>query len=307
MSDGHAVEDLTRPLNDPDFVADALSPQTLRRIHEAPGFAPAARNMALSRLAVLGSTSPDIRWLVRDLASTGIFYAALAHEAVFGGATVTGLCDIAQDGICSRGRVIAWVERAIGFGLVQVAAGPERWTRRRLILDSRLAAEAVRRVKADCDTFATLAPELGEISTATAALALATYLRVAFELTLTRPDVMRGEQLPIGRLMSTDGGTQLLMYLLSRQPEGASILLVPTPLSVAACARHARISRLQVRRLVRLAEEAGLFEPGPPRWIAPTHRLVDDFGWVLAANLQVLRITAEALMRRRDPFANGRS
>jgi len=255
--------------------------------------------MALRRLAVLGSTPPDIHWLIRDLASTGIFYAALAQEVVFGGATTAGLCGTAhREGICSRGRVIAWVERAIGFGLAHVAAGPARWTKRRLILDSRLAAEAVRRVEADCDSFATLAPELRAISTTTAALALATFLRVAFELTVTRPDVMRGERLPIGRLMSTDGGTQLLMYLLGHQPDGSSMLLAPTPLSIAACARHARISRLQVRRLLRLGEEAGLFEPGPPRWVIPTLRLADEFGWVLAANLQVLRITADALRRR---------
>jgi hypothetical protein len=126
-----------------------------------------------------------------------------------------------------------------------------------------------------------------------------------FELTLTRPDVMRGERLPIGSLMSTDGGTQLLMYLLGRQPEGSSMLLAPTLLRVAACARHARISRLQVRRLVRLGEQAGLFEPGPPHWVIPTRRLNDEFGWILAANLQVLRITADALTRRRLPTQLG--
>jgi hypothetical protein len=279
-----------------DLIAEALSTETLAAITDAPGFSAAARGFALRRAAVLAETPPEIRWLTRDLASTGIFYAALVRDAVFGGATVAGLWQSAQlEGRCSRGRVYAWVDRAIGSGLMRIVAGPQRWTDRRLLLDSRLPKEGFRRVAADCASFAGFAPELGAISEAPGELALSTYLRVMLEIAVAHPHVVGGEQRPIGRLLDADGGMQLLMHLVGREASPHSILIGATPFSYAACSRHAGISRLQVRRLVRVAEDAGLLRLEPRGWLTPEPELLGDLGWVLAVNLQVLRLTAQAL------------
>jgi hypothetical protein len=281
------------------FVDEVFAPATFERVARDPTFPGIMRRYAQSRLAVFAASSGPIRWLTRDLARTGLLYAAMVRDSVMGGATVAGLCESAKaDHTCSRGRVLAWVEGARELRLITVPPGPGAWTKRRLVLDPSLYDGAVRRLRTECDGYAPLAPELTWLS-GMGRDALRAYFQTLVELSALRPDIVRGADMPISRLLHTDGGAELMFHLLALQPPGQARLLEPTTLNMTACASQAGISRIQIHRLLKIAEEAGLFHVVDRRTVVFTPTMLQNLAWVLIVYMQVLRV-AERVARLRE-------
>ena len=132
-----------------------------------------------------------------------------------GSATVIGLCRSAErDKVCSRGRVVAWVERAMKLGLIHVAPGHEAWTQRRLILDPRLGEAITMRIRSDVAALSGLAPELRAVSeVAWPADSLKIYLSTLLELAFRKPEIVSGTPMPITQLMHIEAGIEFLAYL----------------------------------------------------------------------------------------------
>ena len=274
------------------FVDEALAPETFEAIAAAPGFANHLRRYALCRLAASTLATPEMRWLTKDLARTGIYYATLVRDAVFGGATVAGLCRSAEaDHICSRGRVMAWAERALAMQVVTLRPGPEPWTQRRLDVSPGLRQDALRRLQADCEGYAGLAPELPAFAER-GEQALTSHLQTLLELTLIRPDVMHGADMPISRLLHTDGGVQFVYQLVAAQKPHQGALLEDTPFAASSCARQAGISRAQLQRLLHIGEEQSLLRLTGARTISFTPTMLHNLAWVSIVMVQALRIAA---------------
>ena len=284
------------------FVDDAFDPRTFERIASTPGFPEVMRRYARIRLDAFAATPAPIKWLTRDLARTGLLYAALIRDGMMGGATVAGLCESAKaDHTCSRGRVLAWVEGARELRLITVPAGSGVWTQRRLFLDPGLRAGAVRRLRLECDGYAPLAPELKWLA-GLGDEGLSAYFQALAELSATRPDIVRGADMPISRLLHTDGGAELLYHLLALQKPNQTRLLEATTLNMTACAQDAGISRIQIHRLLRIAEEAGLLRLEGRKTVVFTPTLLHNLAWVLIVYMQVLKI-AERVARLRTVLA----
>jgi hypothetical protein len=165
------------------------------------------------------------------------------------------------------------------------------------VLDPSLYLEAVQRLHTLCEGFAPLAPELTSLA-GLGQEGLRAYYQTVVELSVMRPDIVRGAEMPISRLLYTDGGAELMFHLLAVQKPDQDLLLEPTTLNMSACARRAGISRIQIHRLLKIAEGADLLRLVDRNTVVFTPTMLQNFGWVLTVYMQVLKIAARVAKSR---------
>ncbi len=285
--------------DDEEFINDEFSPAGFFRVRALAQFDEAIARYAQSRLATFAAFDADIRWLTKDIARTAIYYAALVRDSVFGNATVVGLCRSAErDRVCSRGRVVAWVERAMKLGLIHVAPGHEPWTQRRLILDPRLGEAISMRIRSDVAALSDLAPELRALSEAAwPADSLKIYLSTLLELAFRKPEIVSGTPMPITQLMHIEAGIEFLAYLVVRRASGESQVIDDVGVAMSDCARRLGVSRAHLYRLLETVTAAGLLAPTGDHRVTITPLLYENLSWVVAANVQMYRLFARRVMR----------
>ena len=286
--------------DDEEFINDEFCQTGFRRVHGLQKFDDAISEYAKSRLKTFAAFDADIRWLTKDIARTAIYYAALVRDSVFGNATVIGLCRSAErDKVCSRGRVVAWVERAMKLGLIHVAPGHEAWTQRRLILDPRLGDAIAMRIRSDVAALSSLAPELRAVSeVAWPADSLKIYLSTLLELAFRKPEIVSGTPMPITQLMHIEAGIEFLAYLVVQKTPREPQVIDDVRVAMSDCARLLGVSRAHLYRLLETVTAAGLLAPAGDHRVTITPLLSDNLAWVVTANVQMYRLFARRLIRR---------
>ena len=286
-------------LDDEEFIDDEFCEIGFFRVRAVPQFNDAVGEYAWSRLNTFAAFDADIRWLTKDIARTAIYYAALVRDSVFSNATVAGLCKSAKrDRVCSRGRVMAWVERAMKLGLIDVAPGHEAWTQRRLILDPRLGDAIMMRIRSDVAALADLAPELRAASeVAWPADALKIFLSTLLELAFRKPEIVSGTPMPITQLMHIEAGMEFLCILVVQRAPGESQVIDDVDVAMSECAQRLGVSRTHLYRLLETVTAAGLLAPAGDHRVTITQLLHENIAWVVTANVQMYRLFARRLIR----------
>jgi hypothetical protein len=287
-------------LGDEEFIEAEFCETGFDRVRSLLNFNDAVAEYAKSRLKTFAAFDADIRWLTKDIARTAIYYAALVRDSVFGNATVGGLCLSAKrDRVCSRGRVLAWVERAMKLGLIHVSPGHEAWTQRRLILDPRLGDAIAMRIRFDVAALADLAPELRdacEIIWPDDALKI--FLSTLLELAFRKPEIISGTPMPITQLMHLEAGMEFLGYLIVQGGLGEAQHIDDVRVAMSDCAQQIGVSRAHLYRLLDTVTAAGLLAPAGDHRVRVTPLLHDNLAWVVTANVQLYRLFARRLIRR---------
>jgi len=132
------------------------------------------------------------RWLVKDLGRLSLYLAAQIIEAMLGRVCAHDLLVAAEmNKTCSRGRVLAFLERLEQVGWAQVSEGQDQWTRRPLIFAAPFYTYGRRRFGG---ALRVVAPLLPEASRALVCLddprALAAGLAVSGQVTVLRRDLV---------------------------------------------------------------------------------------------------------------------
>jgi hypothetical protein len=287
-------------LGDEDFINQEFCEAGFSRVRKSICFNEAVVKYAHSRLETFAAFDADIRWLTKDIARTAIYYAALVRDCVFGVATVAGLWQSAKrDRVCSRGRVMAWVDRAMKHGLIHVTPGHEAWTQRRLILDPRLGDAVAMRVRSDVAALADLDPQLRAASEIVwPADGLKIFLSTLLELAFRKPEIVSGAPMPITQLMHIEAGMEFLAYLIIQSDQGETQVIDDVRVAMSDCAQRLGVSRAHLYRLLDTVTAAGLLAPAGDQRVTIMPLLYENLAWVVTANLQMYRLFARRLIRR---------
>ncbi len=294
-------------LGDPDDGSDAparLSPRALfseaalREVARGPRFREVAEALAAEAITDYQRMDPATRWLMKDLGRTSIYIAAYVLSALPGGLTLSGLiAPLVAGRVANRGRITAFVERALATGRLEVVPGPLPWTQRRLILRPAFV-EALR----DRAVGGLLTVGLIDPNSVAAAKRLSDdrALEVAYFKTAEITALMQtwgAPRLPrIEFFMSRDGGLKILQGLLLRQDSARTQLLEAATFSKTDLARSCGVSRVHLNTLLLDAEQEGLLVFAGRGGVAFDPALSDSYELWVAMQVQGARLVAEAVL-----------
>ncbi|MBS0363425.1 MAG: hypothetical protein JSR98_18780, partial [Proteobacteria bacterium] len=153
--------DRTGPIEAQD--TDLLSAAAVSRLREHPRFRAAVEAFAAGALAQYEREDTATHWLHRDLGRSSLYLGAILLDRMPAGLTFAGLAEMAvHRDVCSRGRVLAFVQYALATGRMVVAVEPGPWSRRRLSLTPAFLAPMRERFIASLNATSIVAPEVAE-------------------------------------------------------------------------------------------------------------------------------------------------
>ena len=275
-----------------------FSEAALREVARGPRFRELAEASAAEAIAEFQRLDPASRWLIKDLGRTSIYVAACVLSALPGGLTLSGLiAPLVANRVANRGRIVAFVERALATGRLDVAPGPLPWTQRRLT--PRTAFVEVLRDRA----VGTLTI-VGRIDRASALAATrlsddraleVAYLKIAEVTALMR--TWGAPRLPrIEFFMTRGGGLKILQGLLLRQASGRARLLEEAKFSKTELAHGCGVSRIHLDTLLRDAGSEGLLVSTGRGAVVFDPALSDSYELWVAMQVQAARLVAEAVV-----------
>lgn len=272
---------------------EAFSASAIAAFRNHPDFLRVVRQRAVESLAEYGDLDDDGRWQLSDLGRAALTGAAVILDGL-GAVTADQLIEAAAARkICTRGRVLGYLDRAERSGLIAIPAGESRWTTRPLLLTPRFMAPVAAYLRVQMRAVGRLAPHLEHCAAALAdPEALRRFVAMTGLLTASRPDVFYG-QTPIGLFMDRDGGMRVLDQLIARQPAGATRLMESVTVSNASLARLAYVSPQHVKRLLADGVATGALHRERRR-LDFSERLSEDVERHYAVLFELLRATAEA-------------
>ena len=278
--------------------ADLLSETAVARLCAHPRFREAAEAHAAGVLAEYESQDSHDRWLLKDLGRAALWLGAMILDASPDGLTVSGLAATAAlRQVCSRGRVLSFVHYGLDSGRFALTPGSEPWVRRRLVLTPAFIEPTRRRLVAQFEATALLAPE---VAAALSRLAPDTAVRqaiVSTGLLLTlRPELNRNPGGPLRQIfIARDGGMRMLQHLLLGQSKTRSRLLERAPISRAALSRRYGVSRTHVNRLLADAEAAGALRLEGRDRVVFSSAFSDEVEAYFAGQFQAARVVAQGM------------
>ena len=275
-----------------------FSEAALREVARGSRFREVAEASAAEAIAEFQRLDPASRWLMKDLGRTSIYVAAYVFSTLSGGLTLSGLiAPLVANGVANRGRIVAFVERAVATGRLEVAPGALPWTQRQLIL--RPAFVEVLRDRA----FGALTI-VGRSDPASALAATRLpeerALKVACSKTAEITALMRtwgAPRLPrIEFFMTRDGGLKILQGLLLSQPSSRVRLLEAARFSKTDLAKRCAVSRIHLDTLLEDAESQGLLVRAGRGAVTFDPALSDSYELWIAMQIQATRLVAEAVL-----------
>ncbi|THD59082.1 hypothetical protein [Phenylobacterium sp.] len=278
---------------------DPLSDAAVARLRADPRFREAAESFAAEALREFERADEATRWLQKDLGRASLYMACAILDLAPEGLTVTGLAATAASaGVCSRGRVLAFIHYALDSGRLTLAAGPEPWIRRRLTLTPMFMDNMRQRLHGGLESAALVAPEIAAalpklrsdaiVSRATAAVGF---------LLKARPELNRNPGGPLRQIfIARDGGMRVLQHLMLRQDPGRERLMQTAEISRADLSRRFGVSRTHITRLLADAEAAGALTLPAPEQVVFAPAFSDEVEAYCAGQLQVMRTIAQTLM-----------
>ncbi len=272
--------------------------EALREVARGPRFREVAEASAAEAIAEFQRLDPASRWLMKDLGRTSIYVAAYVLSALPGGLTLSGLiAPLVANRVANRGRIVAFVERALATGRLEVAAGPLPWTQRRLVLRPEFvevlrdrAVGALTIVGRIDPTSALAATRLSDDR----ALEVA-YFKIAGITALMH--AWGAPRLPrIEFFMRRDGGLKILQGLLLSQPSSRARLLEAAAFSKTDLAKRCAVSRIHLDTLLEDAESQGLLVRAGRGAVTFDPALSDSYELWVAMQVQATRLVAEAVL-----------
>jgi hypothetical protein len=278
--------------------ADLLSEAAVTRLRRHPRLWEACEYYAAGILAEHACQDAATRWLFKDLGRASLYLGSALLDSMPGGLTVAGLVEMAaQRGVCSRGRVLAFVHVALDTSRYILPPGDEPWIRRRLILTPAFIAPIRANLQTTVEATAIVAPEIAQILPRLASDALVQQTAVTLAMLLAmRPELVANQGGPFREIfVAREGGMRILQHLMLRQPRGRSRFLEAAPLSRAELARNHGVSRTHVNRLLAEAEAAGAVSFDGPNRVVFSPALSDETEAYIAGMLQVNRVVIQSL------------
>jgi hypothetical protein len=275
-----------------------FSETALRGVGRGPRFREVAEASAAEAIAEFQRLDPASRWLMKDLGRTSIYMAAYVLSALPGGLTLSGLiAPLVANRVANRGRIVAFVERALATGRLEVAPGPLPWTQRPLILRSAFvevlrdravgALTIIGRVDPTCALAATRLSDDRALEVA--------YFKTAEITALVQ--TWGAPHLPrIEFFMTRDGGLKILQGLLLRQPSSRARLLEASTFSKTDLAKRCAVSRIHLDTLLEDAESEGLLVRAGRGAVMFDPALSDSYELWIAMQIQAARLVAEAVL-----------
>lgn len=242
---------------------EPLSPQDLAALRAHPRFRATVEAHAAETLAHYASLSRIERWAQSDLGRAALTAAAIVLDALPVGLTLGGLFEAAaRTGFCSRGRVLAYLDRAIANGLIapaQPAAKIE--TNTRLVMSDRFVMAMSDPLELAVRSVAVLAPEtapaIPRLEDIDVRKRMTGWIGV---LTIARPELFPGAGQPVHLFQARDGGARMMEELICRQPPARARLLETCEVSHSALARASFCSRRHAERLLKDGVALGLMQ-----------------------------------------------
>lgn len=265
----------------------AFSAEGLASLRAHPALVKAGDAVAEANVQALGELDDEMRWMMADLGRVSLC-GMLAIQDVFpAGATAAGLmAGAASSKVCSRGRVVAFLQYGQAKGRIHIPNGPEPWTQRRLQVSGLFHAPIKRMMELRLRAMSLIAPELLEAADRFESPGFYQGFLASLGLMMsTAPDIFQGPRTPITVFMERHGGMDILRDLTRGQPPDRGRLLENSPLSRSGLARRNNVSRTQVMRLLADAEAQGLLSATRDRIIFSA-ALSDDAERHLAFTVQ---------------------
>lgn len=305
MSLPTAVETKGQSHRDPGLIsktefdsAALLSSASLQAIRAAPGFRAVAGALARAVVELNASMDEPTRWITKDLGRTSLYAAAIIIQAILGRVSVQDLITAAHaKTICSRGRVLAFVDYTRAWGALRVPDGEAPWMTRSLELTPAFSAYASERFWREMAVIGPLAPE--------AALALEhradprafpAALANVGRLTVLRPDLFAEPTGPLSAFLNRSAGMSVVFDWLSEQPNPRDRLLEQANLNRADLSRRYGISRVHLNTLLGEAEAAGHLRLPASDWVVVSPELSEDVERLVAKLIAIHRVSALAVL-----------
>ncbi len=277
---------------------DLLSDAAVARTRQHPRFHAAAEAMAAKSVANYEALDAASRWLMSDLGRASLSWGAVILDISPQGLTAAVLANTsAANGVCSRGRAIAFLQYAQSRGFLTAAAGPEHWSRRRLTLEPAFLAPLRAQFRGLVEAAALVAPEVADaLPRLQSDAGVRTAVGVATLLTATRPELTRNPGGPFRQIfLARDGGMRVLQQLMLSQDPGRARLLEAAALSRAELARRQRVSRTHVNRLLADAQAIGALSLPTPGRVLFAPAFSDEVEDYYAGHIQFMRVLGLSL------------
>ncbi len=273
----------------------ALSAEGLAGLRTHPAFLAAGDAVAEANVEALSQMDDEMRWMMADLGRVSLCGSMLILDAFPSGATAFGLmAGAASSNVCSRGRVVAFLQFAQAKGLIRIPQGPEPWTQRKLELSESFHAPFRRMTQLRLRAMGLIAPELNDAAERLSDPAFYKHFLVSLGLLIgSTPALFQGPPTPITLFMERHGGMDILRDLTRGQPSDRKRLLESSPLSRSGLARRNNVSRTQVMRLLADAQTQGLVLTTKDQ-ITFSLALSDDAERHLAFTVQTSRLAVAA-------------
>lgn len=241
-----------------DGALDPLSSAAFLRLRSHPLFRAHVQEYCRASLAHHAGLDVIERWLVSDLGRQSLSRAMLILEAVHGEVSARSLVEAARvNRTCSRGRALAFLQRAELNGLFSSDGAPSLIDRRFRLEPKFIEAMSATTV-ITVRTAAGLAPEMKDAADAIVDPEYSRRFMAALgSLSVRRRDLFAGPEMPVTLFLNRDGGERILEQLIISQPEQRDRLLGSITVSTASLARSAFTSRPHVRRLLEAGEASG--------------------------------------------------
>jgi len=111
-----------------ETIEGPLSDSSLQAIRAAAGFRAVAGALACGVVELNASMDAPTRWITKDLGRTSLYVAAIIIQAILGRVSVQDLITAAHvNNICSRGRVLAFIDYTRAWGALRVPDGEAPW------------------------------------------------------------------------------------------------------------------------------------------------------------------------------------
>lgn len=275
-------------------LSDSFDDEAVERLRAHPGFLSAARGMAVETLKQFHASEPHGRQMMQDVGTTALCMTIVVLDAMPSGASVKQLVDSAKaNRTSSPGRVKEFVEMAQAVGDLEIPAGADHWTHRRLILKRSFLNRVNDRIFLSYRAARRLDPTLPTPNWISRQARMKQILISLGFLIALNKEFYQGSRASTGWLVERKVGLLVLYRMIAEQPVGADRLLVSAPVSRAELAKEFQVSRAHISQLLAQAAELGALTFETPNRAAFAPEFSNDVERLLARNIQLGRLAVK--------------